>query len=583
MITLAYDVEVFEKQSCVVFKNLDGETVRIFTDNLSGLGEYIDSGVLTHQGYKGLKEYLEDKVLIGYNNYHYDDYILYAMAIELDSEHIKEWNDNIINKATKVNMKKISNVTYDAFQQIDISSPSLKKVEGNLGHDIYESKIPFNIERRLNPDENLETIRYCENDVLETIGIYKMRSDYFESKQKIVEMLPEKMQKKAYKWNTTSIIGALLKPNTRVKNGRHVSDDIVSLAPDDAQTMWKELDTTVDYKFKTKKVVHREYGNDIEFGWGGLHGAPKGVFEARDVKLLDVASMYPNILINFNGLGDKTKMYKEILDYRLKLKHAGKKKEQAPYKLILNSTYGLLNNQYNALNKPALAYSICIYGQVALYTLGKMLSQVGCQPFNLNTDGVAFIPDSQGLYKNVWKEWEKKFNLTLEEDEFKYWIQKDVNNYVAVSSDGDITTKGGDVNKYHSNRYFANNDIRITHIALVNKLVHGDDIATTIANHFDEPLLYQYVLQAGGTYEGTFDNNGVKLQKINRVFAAQSGRYELFKKRMDGGLVKFPDAPNKMKVYNGDLSNIDSNKFLDEIDLQWYYDLTMKVYERWRV
>ncbi len=47
--------------------------------------------------------------------------------------------------------------------------------------------------------------------------------------------------------------------------------------------------------------------------------------------------MYPNLLINLNGLVDKTKLYKEILDYRLKLKHEGKKKEQAPYKLILKN------------------------------------------------------------------------------------------------------------------------------------------------------------------------------------------------------------------------------------------------------
>lgn len=580
--TLFYDVEVFKHQSCVVFKNEDGETVRIFTNNWHGLGEYIDKGVLTHEGYNGLAEYLEGKTLIGYNNYHYDDYILYAMSMGLKQRHIKEWNDAIIQKKSKINMKKIEICeTLDCFQQIDVSMPSLKKIEGNMGSSIHESPIDFDIERKLTTSENLEVVQYCEYDVLKTIDIYNMRDNYFSSKKEIIKMLPEEMREKAIKWNTTSIVGQLLRPSRKAPSRRLVDDEMLSLVPVEVQDMWRELDTTIDFNFKKKKVIVQEFGNVIEFGWGGLHGVPKGYLERENIRLADVASMYPNILINLNGLGDKTDYYKSILEHRLELKHQGKKEEQAPYKLILNSTYGLLNNQYSQLNHPHLAYSICIYGQISLYVLAKRLSGIGAEIININTDGVAYCyeGDEDELVK---REWEEEFSLDLETEYFKKWWQSDVNNYLALTQKDYIVCKGGDVNKYHQNNYFKNNDIRIVQIALVEKIVHGKDVANTIVENLDNPLLYQYILRTSSKFKGLVyaDNKDELLHNsTNRVFASKGG-VEILRMRVDGGYNKFPDAPPSMYLWNDEISKLEN--FKDIVDLQWYYDLTMEKLKRWR-
>lgn len=585
---LFFDIEVFKYQSMVVFKNLNGETVRIFTNSLDGLGEYVDKGILTEKGFSNLSKFIEDKTLVGYNNYHYDDYILYAMSIGLSQKIIKKWNDAIIQNDSKVNMKQINNCkTLDCFQQIDVSKPSLKKIEGNMGKMIYESNISFDIDRKLTPSENLESVRYCEYDVLQTIEIYKLRKeDYFEVKDTLIDMMPEHLQEWGYKWNTTSIIGTILAPKRKTRNGRLVSDEMLSTVPKDVQEMWKLLDTTIDYKFdkNDKKRIVNEYNNIIEFGWGGLHGAPKGVYEGHNVKLLDVSSMYPNILIALNGLGEKTPYYKEIMRQRFEYKRSGDNpKMDKSLKLILNTTYGLLNNQFSRLDQPSLAYSICIYGQISLYELTRDLTNVGCRVFNINTDGVAFEPDKNDKWRIVWENWEKKFPLKLDLDEYKYWRQKDVNNYVAVTYDGKIKVKGGDVNKYKHNDslYFKNYNTRIIDIAIVEKIVYEKDIADTIIENLDKPILYQYILQAGGTYKGTFDNKGNQLQKINRVFASKDGNYEIFKKRQDNGLVKFADAPNKMYLYNGDLE--DFTEFREIIDIDWYYQLATHNYNRWKV
>ena len=577
----------------VVFKDMEEKTVKVFSSSLDGLGSYIDKGVSIEKGFKGLEDYVKDKTLVGYNNHYYDDRIMkmltyqpgYKLTDKIKQRMVKKANDSIINNEPLGWLKNTDNLPYkslDCFQQIDVSRPSLKKVEGNMGVSIIESSVPFDIDRELSPDENLETLKYCEYDVLNTVRIFKMRKDYYKSKDAVIDMITDGwLWIRAHKYNTTTIVGSILEPKKKAPAYRVLpSEETLSHVNEDVRKMWSQLYKTTDYKFETKKVVITEFGNEIEFGWGGLHGAPKGFVKARNIRLADVGSMYPSILINLNGLGDKTGMYKEILDYRLMLKHQGKKDEQAPYKLILNSTYGLLNNKYSSLNNPTLAYSICIHGQVAVYVLAKRLAEIGARIININTDGVAYTYDGDED-ELVKKEWEKEFKLNLETDYFDRWIQKDVNNYIAVTDNGKIKFKGGDVNKYHGNNYFKNNDIRITHKALVDYLVYNKPVQDTIIENLDKPIMYQYILQAGSTYKGvvTRDEPDKLLNtKINRVFATKKG-IEILKKRTDDGLVKFADTPSEMYLYNGELD--DFKDFKKIVDIQWYYDLTMKNLKRW--
>lgn len=348
---LFFDCEVYKYNSMVVFKDLEGKTVRVFSSSLDGLGDLYDQGIITGIGYDGLEEFIEGNTLIGYNNYHFDDYILYAMMKKELNPFIKEWNDSIIKKRSTVNMKRVDNCkTLDCFQQIDISKPSLKRIEGNMGSSIRESNVDFDIDRKLTPFENFETFLYCEYDVLQTLAIWNMRQNYFKSKAGIINMMEEEhLKEKAWRWNTTSIIGQLLKPEKKAFNIRHVSDELMELVPVEVQEMWRELDNTNDYKFKKKKVIVEEDGVQYEFGWGGLHAVPKGYREYENVKISDVQSEYPNILILMKGLGSGTEKYKAILEKRLRLKHEGKKEEQAPLKLILKELGLSIKNPLNLI------------------------------------------------------------------------------------------------------------------------------------------------------------------------------------------------------------------------------------------
>lgn len=390
------------------------------------------------------------------------------------------------------------------------------------------------------------------------------------------------------KWNTTTISSNILLGDMKPTSmwgpiEYYLPEGIFNNVPENVKDMWTSK------KSNKTSITIEDFDCEVEFGFGGLHGVHKHIYKAHDVKLLDVASMYPHIILNIKALpGKALKKYEEILNERIKIKHVDKKKSDA-LKLVLNSVYGNLKNKYSALRNDNAALAVCVYGQVALYTLCKRLSET-CTILNINTDGVAFTTNSDE-YQKVWKDWEQEFNLTLEEDKFKTLIQKDVNNYIAVEPDGAIKVKGGDVNRYHSDAKFKNNNARILDIALVDHLVYDKPIIQTLQEYRNQPHLYQYILQAGRTYKGTYDSNENKLQKVNRVFAAmQFGEaYRLYKvKEIDGqeSWARFPDAPENMKVWNHEIYDSEGNSLIPDfekfIDINHYYQILVKKLERWK-
>lgn len=566
---LFYDIECFKEDSLVVFKNYEGETVAIF-----------------HNDFEGLYDLIKGKTLVGYNSYFYDDPMLEKMLACWTPQQLKEQNDRLIS-GQKVKIYRLGSeiITLDCFQQIDVSKPSLKKVEANMGANIYESLIDFNIDRKLTEEELDETIQYCSYDVQMTIEIFKKRiKDYFEPKLNIVAMLDEPIQRRAIRWNTTTISANLVtngKPLQQwsdVRLGEYDETgeyEMFELVPGPVKTFWKENAT------KDKgKYVHEEFGCKIEFSFGGLHGVPiRNKVRYKNVKMLDVASLYPNIINKLDVLGGRTQFYKEnLVDKRLAIKHTDKTLSAA-LKLVINSIYGLLRSDYSLLKNKMGAISVCIYGQIILYDLCKRLAPT-CEIVNINTDGVGFVTDSDDYIK-VWEEWQDDYGFVLELDEFDTFIQKDVNNYVAVEPSGGVIAKGGEVGRYGYENVFRNNSNRIVDIAIGEYLLHGQEPLDTILERLNEPKLFQQVLQAGGTYKGTFDEHGKQYQKVNRVFPVKRGGVKLYKRRQDDGMVMFPDAPEQMLVWNYEVNDLED--FKNKIDINHYYTLINKKLERWKV
>ena len=546
---LFYDIEVFSHDALVVFMDSHKNVVKTF-----------------HNDFVGLSDFIKGKTLVGFNNYYYDDKIMIYMLDLKTPKQIKELNDRIIagDETRYIGKKKFDSL--DCFQQIDVSMPSLKKIEGNMGLKILESSVPFDIDRPLTKEEVVEVFDYCQYDVESTIDVFKQRlTSYFQPKFSLVEMLGKP---DAIKWNTTTISANLLlkKPLPKWSNIR-VEEEMMELVPSEVRELWLEKEKG--------SVTIQEFDNDIQFAFGGLHGAHKTIKRARDVKLLDVKSMYPHIILILNVLGASSEKYKSILDKRLEVKYINEILSDA-LKLVLNSVYGNLNSKYSMLYNPKALLSVCVYGQIALYELCRRIS-----PFatilNINTDGIIFEPHDLG-YVEAYREWEKEFLLELEEKDFSLFLQKDVNNYIA-SNEKRLICKGSDVNLYERDAYFRTNNARIVDIALVEHLVYGKDVFETLLENVENPRLFQYILKAGHTYKGTFDVQGNQYNKVNRIFASKNEGFCLFKMRHDEGLVRFADTPVNQFLWNQDCNELDN--FSNIVDLNHYYQLVIKRLERW--
>lgn len=585
---LFYDIECFKYNSLVVFKSIDNEEVAHFWC----------------PDFDKIADLIRGKTLVGYNNYYYDDKMLSVMIRTASmpfkeeireasmQKIIKRANDDLIAGEDPHFGLNENIVSIDCFQQIDVSKPSLKLVEGNMYKSILESSVDFTIDRPLTEEEKEEVLKYCRYDVENTIAIYKLREkSYFLPKNSLLEMLK---RPSAGRWNTTSISGFLLMQKvvphwTKLRLGK-MREYGKSTIPPEVWDAWMEAEAKEEYKVPLKDVY--SMGCKFTFGSGGLHGVQVGRREFRNVKLLDVGSMYPSMIVLLNALEDSTSVYDGIRRHRLEVKHQDKILSDA-LKLVLNSVYGNFKNEYSILYNPMASFSVCIYGQMALYDLCLKLDKAGYQIMNANTDGVGFVQRDENPepWEPIQKEWEQLWGLYLELDEFDWWYQKDVSNYIATRGDK-VKVKGKDLKKYPFDpgkgvhNFFKDNNTRILSIVMVEYMLARKngrrlDIVTAIMDHIDQPELFQFVLKAGHTYKGVVDKDGNKLQHVNRVFAVRKNvpHTKIYKQRMDGGLVNFPDVPEQMMVWNDDVAKLKDFEWI--CDVKYYRDLVVKKLEGW--
>jgi len=184
-------------------------------------------------------------------------------------------------------------------------------------------------------------------------------------------------------------------------------------------------------------------GVKTDFGLGGVHGAKKGVYEAKEgftIMSSDIVSFYPNLAIRNEWcpaqlpMEDFLAQYEWFFTERKKIPKSDIR--NYVYKIILNSTYGLSNDVNSFLYDPEFTMRITINGQLTLMLLYVMLTEniPGAIPIMQNTDGLeTLIPTNQiENYLNICKHWEEITNLKLEHDEYQKLIVPDVNNYIGI-------------------------------------------------------------------------------------------------------------------------------------------------------
>lgn len=509
-------------------------------------------------------------VWVGFNIRHYDQYIFKGIMLDMDP---KRLNDFIIvegNEGWKYSdeFRKVPLYFYDVMNAID---RGLKYFEGSMGSDIKESSVPFDIKRKLTPDEIEETVRYCTHDVEQTMEVFVRRKDDFDAQLGLLKMfdLPladisrTKVQLSAKileaekrSWHDEFDID--IPPTLRVERYTSVVDWYRDPSNYDYS---KSLETTV------AEVPHT-------FGWGGVHGARLNYVSEGFFVNMDVASLYPSLMIRYDLISRSchAEKFKEIVDTRLKYK-AEKNPLQAPLKIVINGTYGASKDRNNPLYDPRQANRVCVYGQLLLLDLIEHLEDAGAVIIQSNTDGVLVkMPDGEdpdvfyARMDDTAHEWEVRTGLTLEFDEYVKVFQGDVNNYIIVAEDGHWKSKGASVKELGDLDY----DLSIVNQAVVDRLVKDIPIEDTISG-CDELWRFQMVKRASSKYRCLMHGYTVLAEKTVRAFASKRlADDSLYKVHKNGSIAKVGGTPEHCRLVNGEVKGA---KVPDWLDRQWYINL----------
>lgn len=578
-----YDIEVFAHDWFVVFSDLEEKEIVVF-----------------HNDNVGLKRFMLNHGLIfgGFNNKHYDDWVTQSMLTGADPEIVKAHNDFIIQQHCNgwefpfVQFQRKLFKSFDLRDDIADKGLSLKAIEGNMCEPIVESSIDFNIKRKLTAEEVEEVIFYCKTDVSNSVKLYHKRKSYLDGKIAVGRL----------KGIDASISLSLTNPKltaTYLEARRADYNDEFEYEPPAELILNKyrepiEFFRKIDYNEKLKCDIA---GVQHVYGWGGIHGARENYFDqsTEEMKIvdIDVGSYYPSMMLEYGYISrsiPSAEGYANVYNTRIKAKHEGDDETAGALKLVLNSTYGAMKNQYNPLYDPRGANHICITGQLLLTDLIEKLEDVeGFSLIQSNTDGlmIKFPVANEKQINKIVEEWEQRTRLNMEYTEIHRIAQKDVNNYIVqvgatyLIRDGvktftkedklKINTNGGYVSLWQGGS-FKNNSLIIVHKAIVEYFMNSVPVEDTI-NKAENIFDFQMICKTGGTFQNTVwavGDDQITVQRVNRVYAVKDQKYGLIYKVKDGRLHKMPDVPEHCYVDNTNCLKI------ADIDRSFYIELAKK-------
>ena len=587
---LAYDFEVFRYNWMVVIADLVAEKEEVIIDDSEKLKSF----------YESHKDYL----WVGFNSSAYDQWILKSI---LAGYNPYDMNEHLITKKMKGwqfsdSLRDYKLYNYDCYLE---NKGSLKRLEGYMGSSIHESSVDFRINRPLTEDEIKETVKYCRHDVSETIKVFCKRKSEFDALFSLIKLynLPLEDITKTKAQCSATVLGA----------EKHEYDDEWNfpLEKECIEGIKKYTNVVDWFSSSESRVPNAELnvvvgGCPCTFAQGGVHGAIKNYFEKGRFLCADVASLYPSEMIQYNLLSRSAKnkdRYVEIYHKRLQLKAEGKKKEQAPYKIVLNATYGIQNFKYSPMYDPQRAHRVCFLGQLALLDLSEKVEHLG-QISQLNTDGLYIkINETKGCeeeFYRICEDWEKRYRLNLEFDVVKALYQKDVNNYIEVYEKVDkngnpiIKAKGAMVKDLSELDY----DLPIVNFAIRAYFVYGVPPEKTVQDN-NNLIDFQKIYHVSSLYDRAlknctfskesyikeetgrkntrtvWNNDGIifETERTFRVFASKDqNEGALYKQKIGKNPEKFAGSPEHCFIENGNIVGKTCEEYIDVLDKQWYID-----------
>lgn len=560
---LFYDFEVFKYDWLVVVMDMTAKKTHVIINSPEELEALYKANI--------------KEIWVGFNSRHYDQYILKAILCGFDP---KKVNDYIITKGNpgwkfSSLFRQFPLWNYDVMLNTDVG---LKSFEGFMGNDIKETSVPFNIDRKLTPEEIAETVKYCKHDVEQTVQVFLKRTEEFNTMMYFIKHFGLSMD---YISKTKAQLAAEILGGNR--KGADFDDefqfpilDCLHLNKYKHIAEWYANPENHDYSKKQDKQIVA--GVEHTFAWGGGHGA-RAKYSADGVFLIiDVTAYYPSLQKKYHfgyRVMNHPENFEFIHDSNIAYKWKGDKKARQPFKIMDNAISGQMKQKSSALYDPMSNNSICINGQLLLLDLVEHIEPY-CELIQNNTDGIIVkLKDYEhdfDVLDDVVYEWEQRTGMKMDFDTYIGTIyQKDVNNYLLIDrKTGAVKAKGGYVMKLNDLSY----DLPIINKALVDYMIHGIPVRRTIMECQDLRE-FQLVSRISSKYTHILYGDKPIKEKCIRVFASNNPADPGVKKvhAVRKTTAKLTNSPEHCFIFNDDVKGV---PVPDRLDRQWYIDFANK-------
>lgn len=597
-----YDIEVFKKDNLFVFRDYFTKEWTVIHNDLDALRKFYLAN--------------RDSLFVGYNSHSYDSNVMRAYLQGKSPFHVSKAIIESDDRGLVYKMfdtKKTPVFGMDLYQ--DNRGFSLKEHSAFMGINIKETEVDFDLDRELTEEEQVLNELYCKNDVLATEKRFEQNIGMLVAKAAIA--LYFGLDKMALSMTNANLTAELLGAEKTPDRGDELDKYELPEGFEIESETIRQAFMTDD--FEANEKGHASISLDVPrrdvtevLGVGGIHGAKESFIHVGNFHARDVGSLYPNTMVLFDYLSrnipeDKRHIYQMLLDERMEAKYSNKefteiKGVQIPtkllingYKLPLNTKYGAMGAEFNKLYDPRMRLLVCITGQMAMWDLLEKIED-HATIIQSNTDAHYYIPFSEEDEKaidEIANDWMKRTGYTLDDDPFREIYQANVNNYLAVTTDGKVKFKGaiGLTNGLKVSKAIVSN-------AFINYVVAGKDYKEFI-NECDELRQFQMITKTGYTFDDTVardcKGNEKKAQKVNRTFAIKDPNkaVEIFKVKRgavieeegttivgDDSYTKgLPNAPEYYAIDNGAIG--EGWITLDDIDKEYYINQVEDLLVMW--
>lgn len=415
---------------------------------------------------------------ITFNGINYDFPILSLALAGHNNEFLKLASDKIIVGGMKPweFRDSFGGVDMSGVDHIDLievapGQCSLKAYGGRL-HAQKLQDLPIEPSASISASDRADLTQYCKNDLALTKALYLKLKPQIDLRISMSEQYGVDLRSKS----DAQIAEAVIKKEVEVRVGHRIYRPDIS--PDykfnyippcfiaflsDGMKLAFDIVCRAELTLNEKGsvVMPRELeemririGQGVyRMGIGGLHSTESSVsYRATPGMRIvdrDVTSFYPAIVLT-QGLYPKQMgpdflaVYKSLVDRRVAAKASGDTVTNEVIKVVINGSFGKFGSKWSTLYAPELMIQVTITGQLAILMLIELVESIGVRVVSANTDGIVMLVpnECEESLSAMLSAWEIVSGYQTEETEYSAIYAANVNNYIAVKTDGSVKQKG---------------------------------------------------------------------------------------------------------------------------------------------